>query len=317
MRRRVRRKNRTRLLAWLVLLSAAALLLPARWTQPLNNLTQVLAPLEDALHTAGLRLRLAWDTLRAGPAAVLPADLENAEKRRLIHRLIALAEENRLLKEQNRELTGLRHAGLPQRGRLIPARVVRHDAAPWSDALLIDQGHATRLANVGDFVTSRLFSEITINAGQQDGLRSGMAILAGEVLIGRLERVGPYTAVVLPVWDPRSRMRVRIGRLTPAGDFRPAPGEFLLVGKGRGHMLIDEIDHRLLFDDPPAIAPGDYVITPGDDAHLPAALTIGRITRTERHPDSPLLFGRAWVEAAVHPLAIHRVYIVDALPGDP
>ena len=72
----------------------------------------------------------------------------------------------------------------------IPARVIRRDAAAWRDSVLLDRG-ASSASDPNDWGVSHRF----VDVGGDAGVSSGMAVLAGEVLVGRVLTSAPYTSV--------------------------------------------------------------------------------------------------------------------------
>ncbi|MEZ5776096.1 MAG: rod shape-determining protein MreC [Hyphomicrobiaceae bacterium] len=128
------------------------------------------------------------------------------------------------------------------------------------------------LSAVGDkgfrFVTARVVSEsrgpfsrtILATGGSADGIRNGFAVVDSEGLVGRVIDTGQSSARILLVTDVNSRIPVMVGR---------AGAHAILKGRNGGLPFLDYIK------DGAAIAPGDAVLTSGEDGVLPKGLRIG------------------------------------------
>ncbi|UCG33602.1 MAG: rod shape-determining protein MreC [Phycisphaerales bacterium] len=305
-RRRSRKASVRTIFFLLVLLAFLIIWLPSAWTRPLNNVMQLLAPAEDILNRVGHAADSTLDDWSGEPVPHQQfAEYQDAN-RHLTNTVVSLSARVAELEQLNRELTHLRDAGFPREGRLIPARVLRRDAVAWRDALLLDKGAASS-ARPDAPVISRCF----VNIGAETGVTDGMAVLAGEVLVGRVLSSAPYTSSVLLLSDTSHRMTVLIGRMAENG-WDVLPAEFLLQGVGRGRMIIEDVDHKYI--EQGQIRPGDLVVSPPGHSALPLALTIGRVVEIEPHSESPLLLYRLQVEPAAAYDQLASVYVVDTTP---
>jgi rod shape-determining protein MreC len=121
-------------------------------------------------------------------------------------------------------------------GPAVTARVVAEERGPFA---------ATRIAN----------------AGSANGVREGFAAVNEFGLVGRVVRVGEYTARILLVTDFNSRIPVMGSR---SGD------RALLVGdSASGARLIEP-------ETPEKIIPGEMWVTSGDDGQMPLGVNVGR-----------------------------------------
>lgn len=307
MRYRTTRRFTTRkLLGLLLVLSILGLLLPGRITARLMNLVQVLVPLQDAATRAADG---AGRALGGGGEAVSAEEYDRVAREAEALRNTVASQSSRIaaLEEANRQLAGIRDRGLGRRGVLIPARVVAEDLLGWRESRLIDAG-TLRGVRPGTPVTTRWFS---VDVGRERGARDGMAVLAGEVLVGWVEHAGTHTARVRLLTDPATRMSVALGRFED-GDFRPVPAdaatEFWLESAGGGRMRIVDVDHRYVEGDD-GIRPGDRVVTLPGHPQLPVSMTIGTVTEVNANPENPLLYTLT-VESAV-PKRMTQVYVLD------
>ncbi len=146
------------------------------------------------------------------------------------------------LARDNAQLASL--TGLPAPGGLprIPARVVALQAGGPGSALLIDRG-------------------------TDAGVLSGMPVVAGGALVGRVVSASRGRAEVLPVVDPASAVGVRLADSGVVG-----------VARGSGRSLRLE-----LLDPETRTADGTLVVTAGlDHGRFPPALPVGQVRRGGR-----------------------------------
>jgi rod shape-determining protein MreC len=110
----------------------------------------------------------------------------------------------------------------------------------------------------GSFVHSLL-----LNAGRRNGIKPGLAVVNAEGLVGRITEVGERSSRVLLVTDLNSRIPVRLAqtrdRAILAGDNSDEP-RIIYLPAGT------------------SVAPGERVVTSGNDGVLPAGLAIGIVS---------------------------------------
>jgi len=307
-----------------MLVSAAAILFPQRWTGGLISLVQVIVPLQDAATVAAD----AVSNLRGSQPSAVPGEAYEAlarEKAAFEHHAAALAARVEELEGEVALLTSTRLwsvAGqrLGASGRLIPARVISQDLLPWRSSRLLNAGSVQGVQN-GATVTSQIF---TVNHGEDVELRSGLAILLGETLVGTIEQTGTHTSRVKLLSDVSVQMKVRIGRWSreqsepraeASGQQVRTPGSFVLVdryfwltGRGAGRMEIRDVERKDV--ETGVIQVGDTVLSDPQSDVLPAAMTIGKITAASADRDNPL-FAVLTIESAVPEESLRRVYIYD------
>ncbi len=115
----------------------------------------------------------------------------------------------------------------------------------------------------------RFTRRILINAGDKDGLRPGMAVLAPGGVLGQVARTVAHQAEVTLLTDHRQRLAVinqRTGKL------------YVLTGSGED--LLD-LSFVLPEDD---IQVGDTLVTSGKDHLFPRAVAAGTVTATSHAP---------------------------------
>ncbi len=122
---------------------------------------------------------------------------------------------------------------------------------------------AGKCANVIAGETSPFIRYITINRGSRDGIRVGMAVVAGGLaLVGRVGLVDDFSAKVQLLTDPASFINVRLLNTRATGT---------LAGSEEGRLFLQNV----LQSD--AIEPGDVVVTSGLGGMLPRGLVVGAV----------------------------------------
>lgn len=206
--RRSSRRSRA-VLAPLVVLTVLLLLLDATAgvggpTDRLRGVAAaVLGPAERAVDRVGQGL---GDAAR-GLTGSTRAELDALRRQNDALSLAARAHEDD--RRRAAELDALlRTAGLGQY-RVVPARVVAVSAP--QDAKRV----------------------VTVDAGSRDGVRTGMTVLSGRGLVGRVVRVGPTTGDVLLLTDPSFSVGVRLEASGLMG---------VATGSGDGPMRLQLLD---------------------------------------------------------------------------
>lgn len=113
---------------------------------------------------------------------------------------------------------------------------------------------------------------VTIDAGAEEGISKGNAVLAVGGLVGQIVRVAPESAVVLLVTDPGSEVGVRV-----------LPSKEIGVASGQGM----DSDLRIDFLSPAAAATvGDAIVTLGSTGAngIPPELPIATVTALDTAP---------------------------------
>ncbi len=173
--------------------------------------------------------------------------------------------------EQLRQLTLLAGAG---GYRFVPARVI------------------------GVGATSGLEWTVTIDAGARDGLRTGMTVVNGEGLVGRVKRTAGATSLIL----------LAIDRLSAVGCRLEGSAE---LGLARGNGL-RPMDLQLL--DPQArIEVGERLVTgPAGQSTFVPGVPIGTVTSVSRSTGAPVR--NAMIDPYVNFTALDLVGVIVASP---
>lgn len=112
------------------------------------------------------------------------------------------------------------------------------------------------------------FETFSINRGSSDGIATGMSVVNGDGLIGRVYEVGLNYSKVLCIIDTRSAVACMVQRTRDNGIMR---GE-ISTNASTAECYIYYLPNLN------NIAPGDTVITSGTDSLYPKGLTIGIVT---------------------------------------
>lgn len=181
-----------------------------------------------------------------------PAPDENFdEKSRLENHIDNLWEQLRRQQEKIIELTGLRN---------------RFPELEYAGFIMADV--------IQPFIDEKR-SELTINRGQNDGLKKGLFVLGDNSIIGKISNVSPTNAKVTLFTDPASRIAVRIGNLNV---------DRLMQGRGK-----DEATIRLL-PTKYKISVGDKVLARKDPGFLDVSMIIGVVASCKRDDRNPSMW---------------------------
>jgi len=111
------------------------------------------------------------------------------------------------------------------------------------------------------------FRTVTLDRGRLDGLKTDMAVIAPNGVVGRIVVPGARSAKVQLLIDRNAAAGVLIERSRAQG---------VVVGTGDGRLLLDYMSE--VFD----VAVGDVVVTSGIDGIYPKGFVIGTIESVER-----------------------------------
>jgi rod shape-determining protein MreC len=225
----------------------------------------------------------------AGSAQHLSEQIDTSltPRSQLLSELERLRQENQQLhlqlmqaQEAWRENTQLRQS-VGWRGRapwqLKLARVIGQDPADWWRSILID-------------------------AGSRDGVRTNMAVLTAEGLVGRVSEVGFDRSRVLMVGDPNCRIATQVLQ----------PGDKNVLAKGIIAPGSSSLD-RLLVDltyvpGGSLLKPGQSVVTSGDGGVFPKGISVGQIVDVRTNDFG--LYLEARVKLAVNLNHLESVFVV-------
>ncbi len=115
------------------------------------------------------------------------------------------------------------------------------------------------------------YSGITINKGSKNGIGKGMPVIAiqnGSVgLVGKIISVGPYTSMILPIYDYQCNISAKIEKTRDIG---------IVTGNGYtiDYLTMSYIKKRVINE----IQYGDVVVTSGENDNYMKDIPIGTIS---------------------------------------
>lgn len=199
------------------------------------------------------------------------------ENRRLTERLRILEAENHRASEielQNQRLQELLEFRAQIPTDAVAARVTGKDASGW-------------------------FQTVTIDRGDADGIRPGMAVVCAEGVVGRIAQTSRHAARVLLISDHNSGVDALTQRTRARG---------IVEGSPNGACAMKYIKRTEDVD------VGDVVVTSGLDGIFPKGLLVGRVTGVTRKDYG--LFQVAVVVPMVEFSKLEEVLVVTSPPPD-
>jgi len=167
------------------------------------------------------------------------------ENRALKKRIAELEEENHRIKEMKlanerlRQLLSFREKNSPS---MIGAEVIGQDPSSW-------------------------FKSITIDRGERDGVKKGMAVISPAGVIGQILKTAPHYATVLLITDYNSAIDSIVERTR---------AKAIVEGKGENRC---QLKYLLRADE---VVLGDVVVTSGLGGNFPKGLMVGEIKKVDK-----------------------------------
>jgi len=290
----------------LFLLSVLAMLLPARAANYPKHTTQLLTPLQDIARFLTFQARQA-----------LPDDLNRTDQdarvagmeRELAARIMQVEQ----LRNELHQLQMVRDLGVPA---ALKAHVVAWDIAAERDAAVIERGAELGVSRK-DWVVSKLF----LDRGSETApvMGGGEAVIAQEVLLGRVEFVSPYVSRVRLLSDTESPpISVRVVGVRD-GESVSMPYDYSLYGAGSGQMIIRRVSYQDIDTDTtpsesPRLRIGDIVVTSPDNGFgFPLPIAVGRIIDISREPEHRLIYN-VLVEPMIDKSELRYVHVIPKIP---
>ena len=119
------------------------------------------------------------------------------------------------------------------------------------------------------------FRIITVDRGEQEGVRRGAAVMVPQGLVGRVIRVGGRFSEILLLTDPTSAVDARAVRTGARG---LVTGEGIEIGLDR-RLFIGALE---FWDRTEVVAEGDFLVTSGLDGLFPPDLPIGTVREVRK-----------------------------------
>lgn len=141
---------------------------------------------------------------------------------------------------------------------------------------------------------------LTLDRGSADGLRTGMVVVTGAGLVGRLKEVGPHSASVQTVADPSTRVNSYTVKSSLEGTVSGGTGPLRMEIQARPGGVVAEV--------------GEWTLTSGVGGLYPRGIPVGQVIRFERRDSAPIVVAElAWANdlASVGSVLV----IADFVPG--
>ncbi len=114
------------------------------------------------------------------------------------------------------------------------------------------------------------FQTVVINRGTRSGVKSGMAVIVPQGVVGRVIAAAPFSATVMLVLDPQSGVGAQDVRSQAAGVLR-------------GRTPLTQQMTFQLFSHHPNILPGDAVVTSSYSQYFPPGLLLGQVSKVTKN----------------------------------
>jgi len=111
------------------------------------------------------------------------------------------------------------------------------------------------------------FKSLTLNRGERDGVRKGMAVISPEGVVGQILKTGPFHSVVLLITDYTSALDSIVERTR---------AKAIVEGMGENRC---NLKYLLRAED---VEVGDSVITSGLAGNFPKGLMIGEVRKVDK-----------------------------------
>jgi rod shape-determining protein MreC len=202
------------------------------------------------------------------------------EENRILKQKVALLEEEnhriiemKLANERMRQLLKFREKNFAS---MIGAEVIGHDPSSW-------------------------FKSATIDKGERDGVKKGMAVISPAGVIGQILKTAPHYATVLLLTDYNSAIDSIVQRTR---------AKAIVGGKGENRC---EMKYLLRAEE---AAVGDVVVTSGLGGNFPKGLMVGEIKKVDRRGHG--VFQYAELVPSVDFTQLEEVFVImEPLPPAP
>ncbi|WP_066194431.1 MULTISPECIES: rod shape-determining protein MreC [Gracilibacillus] len=148
----------------------------------------------------------------------------------------------------------------------------------------------------------KLFKEVTINQGTEDGVEPNMAVIAGHGMIGKVQTSSPFTSTVLLLngFDRSNRISVNVNQAEADNDM----SGFIVGYDEERELLVLEMN-----ESNQEVEEGQNVFSSGLGGIFPKGLEIGEIKEVQA--DRYELTTMAYVEPAADLADLSHVIVID------
>jgi rod shape-determining protein MreC len=146
---------------------------------------------------------------------------------------------------------------------------------------------------------SSWFKSVTIDKGERDGVKRGMAVVSPTGIIGQILKTAPHYATVLLITDYNSAIDSIVQRTR---------AKAIVEGKGENRC---QLKYLLRTEE---VAVGDTVVTSGLGGNFPKGLMVGEIKKVDKKGHG--IFQHAELVPSVDFTQIEEVFVImDPLPS--
>jgi rod shape-determining protein MreC len=181
-------------------------------------------------------------------------------------------EEMRLANERLKQLLQFRERNSPS---MIGAEVIGQDSSSW-------------------------FKSVTVDKGERDGVRKGMAVISPAGVIGQILKIAPHYATVLLITDYNSAVDSIVERTR---------AKAIVEGKGENRC---QLKYLLRTEE---VAVGDAVVTSGLGGNFPKGLMVGEVKKVDKKGHG--VFQYAELVPSVDMTRLEEVLIIVEPPPSP
>lgn len=148
------------------------------------------------------------------------------------------------------------------------------------------------IAEVVGKITAEMRGYLTLNKGEQQGVKAGMAVQTDRGLAGHVLATSDNYALVQMILNRDTRIAVKVERTRIDG---------IIVWEGGEYLLLKNIAKTQ------DIRAGDMIVTSGFSSMFPSDVYVGRITEVRDEPNS--LFRRITVTPMVNFSTLEQVFV--------
>jgi len=201
------------------------------------------------------------------------------ENRMLKQKIAQLQEQNHRMKEMklaNERLRELLQFREKNSSSMIGAEVIGQDPSSW-------------------------FKSVTIDKGERDGVKKGMAVISSAGVIGQILKTASHYAIVLLLTDYNSAIDSIVQRTR---------AKAIVEGKGENRC---QLKYLLRADE---VVVGDVVVTSGLGGNFPKGLMIGEVKKVDKKGHG--VFQYAELVPSVDLTQLEEVFVImEPLPPSP
>ncbi|OGP66144.1 MAG: rod shape-determining protein MreC, partial [Deltaproteobacteria bacterium RBG_13_47_9] len=148
---------------------------------------------------------------------------------------------------------------------------------------------------------SSWFKSVTIDKGERDGVKQGMAVVSPIGIIGRILKTAPHYATVLLITDYNSAVDSIVQRTR---------AKAIVEGKGENRC---QLKYLLRTEE---VAIGDAVVTSGLGGNFPKGLMVGEVKKVDKKGHG--VFQYAELVPSVDFAQLEEVFVImERLPSSP